>query len=41
MQDDCIAVALVLPQLKILGQKEMESHFEVTVVYRREEVICP
>jgi len=41
MQDDCIAVALGLPQLKILGQKEMESHFEVTVIYRREEVICP
>ena len=41
MQDDCIAVALGLPQLKILGQKEMENHFEVTVIYRRKEVICP
>jgi len=41
MQDDCIAVALGLPQLKILEQKEMESHFEVTVIYRRGEVICP
>ncbi|TRZ95223.1 MAG: ISL3 family transposase [Dehalococcoidia bacterium] len=41
MQDDCIAVALGLPQLKILGQKEMESHFEVTVIYRRGEARCP
>ena len=41
MQDDCIAVALGLPQLKILGQKEMENYFEVTVIYRREKVICP
>jgi len=41
MQDDCIAVALGLPQLKILGQKEMESRFEVTVIYRRGEARCP
>ena len=41
MQDDCIAVALGLSQLKILGQKEMENHFEVTVIYRQKEVICP
>ena len=41
MQDDCIAVALGLPQLKILGQKEMESHFGVTVIYGGEKAICP
>lgn len=41
MQDDCIAVALGLPQLKILGQRELENHIEVTVVYRRAEAICP
>jgi len=41
VQDDCIAVALGLPQLKILWQKELEDHFEVTVIYRRSEVICP
>ena len=34
MQDDCIAVALGLPQLRILWQKEQEDHFEVTVIYR-------
>ena len=41
MQDDCIAVALGLPQLRILKQKEWEHHFEVTVIYRREGVTCP
>ena len=41
MQDDCIAVALGLPQLRILWQKELERHFEVTVTYRRERAICP
>lgn len=41
MQDDCIAVALGLPQLRILEQKELEDHFEVTVIYRRGEVTCP
>ena len=41
MQDDCIAVALGLPQLKILWQKELERHFEVMVIYRRGEGTCP
>ena len=41
VQDDCIAVALGLPQLRILKQKELEDHFEVTVIYRRGEVTCP
>ncbi len=41
MQDDCIAVALGLPQLRILKQQELEDHFEVTVIYRRGEVTCP
>ncbi|MCD6358437.1 MAG: ISL3 family transposase, partial [Dehalococcoidia bacterium] len=41
MQEDCIAVALGLPQLKILWQKELEDHFEVTVIYRRDKTICP
>ena len=38
VQDDCIAVALELPQLKILWQQELEGHIEVTVIYRRGEV---
>ena len=41
MQDDCIAVALGLPQLRIVKQKELEGHFEVTVTYRRGEATCP
>ncbi len=41
MQDDCIAVALGLPELKILKQKELENHIDVTVMHRRGEVICP
>ncbi len=41
MQDDCIAVALGLPQLRILKQKELKGHFEVIVIYRRGEVTCP
>ena len=41
MPDDCIAVALGLPQLKILKQKELGDHFEVTVIYRQGEATCP
>jgi len=41
VQDDCIAVALGLPQLKILWQQELEDHFEVTVIYRRKGAVCP
>ena len=41
MQDDCIAVALGLPQLRILKQEELEGHFEVTVIYRRKGAVCP
>ena len=40
MREDCIAVALGLPQLRILWQKELEGHFEVTVIYRRDEAVC-
>jgi len=41
VQDDCIAVALGLPQLRILKQEELEDHFEVTVIYRRKGAACP
>jgi hypothetical protein len=41
VQDDCILVALGLPQLQILEQKELENRFEITVIYRRGEAICP
>ena len=41
MESDSIAVALGLPQLKILWQKELEGHIEVTVIYRRGKATCP
>jgi len=41
VQDDCIAVRLGLPQLKILWQRELEGHIEVTVIYRRDKATCP
>ncbi len=41
MQDNCIAAALGLPQLKILWQQELEGHLEVMVIYRRGEARCP
>lgn len=41
MQEDCISVALGLPQLKILEQQELEDRFEVTVMYHRGEGTCP
>jgi len=41
VQDDCIEVALGLPELKILVQKELENYFEVVVRYRRGRVACP
>jgi transposase len=34
-------VALGLPQLAILKQREYEDKFEVTVIYRREKGTCP
>jgi transposase len=41
VQDGCIAVALGLPELMVLGQMELDDHLEVTVRYRRDEVACP
>ena len=41
MQDDCIAVALGLPQLKVVAQVELTDRFEVTVIYRQGQFTCP
>jgi len=41
VQSGSIAVALGLPQLRILWQKELDDHFEVMVIYRRDEATCP
>ena len=35
MQDDCIVVALGLPQFKVIAQIELKDRFEVTVIYRQ------
>jgi len=40
VQDDCIVVALGLSELMILGQVELEGHFEVTVRYRQDKIAC-
>jgi transposase len=41
VQGDCIVVALGLPQLKILEQRELADSFEVTVIYGRQGAACP
>jgi len=41
VQDDCIAIRLGLPQLKILEQREFDNCIEATVIYRWDEVTCP
>jgi transposase len=41
VQEDCIKVALGIPELSILGQEELKTHFEITVMYRRSEAPCP
>jgi transposase len=40
VQDDCIVVALGLPQLKVTAQIELKDRFEVKVIYRQEQVSC-
>ena len=41
MPDDFIKVKLGLPQLMILRQEELETHFEMVVTYRRNQAVCP
>jgi len=41
VQDDCIAAALGLSGLMVLGQIELDDHFEVTVRYLQDKVACP
>ena len=41
VQDDCIAVALGLPELMIVGQLELDDHSEFTIRYGRDKVGCP
>jgi len=41
VQDDPVAVALALPQLKILWQKEKGTYIEVVVIYLGDKASCP
>jgi len=41
VQEDSITIGLGLPTLRVLGQKELPGLLVVTVVYRREERVCP
>ncbi len=41
MPDDFIRVKLGLPVLRILGQEELKTHFEIKAMYRCSEAVCP
>ncbi len=41
MQEDFIRAGLELPELIILDQKEAPTHFDIRVMYRRSEAVCP
>lgn len=41
MQDDCITIALGLPELKVLRHCEEETRIVVEVAYRAEKAPCP
>ena len=40
MQENRMSVALELPGLDILWQREFKDHFEVTVIYQKDGAIC-
>ena len=41
MQDDCITIALGLPELRVVGERETDGEIEVEVEYRRQVAMCP
>ena len=41
MQDDCITIALGLPQLRVVRHGEEETHIMVEVAYRKGKARCP
>ncbi len=41
MQGDFIRVALGIPEIIILDQKEESTHFDIRVMYRQSEAVCP
>jgi len=41
VQDDCIAVALRLPELWVVGEEKTDREIRVGVEYRRKVAKCP
>ena len=41
MPDDFIKVKLELPQLRVLDQRELQNCFQIKVMYRASEAVCP
>lgn len=41
MQDDCITIALGLPEVRVVREAETETEITVEVEYRRESAPCP
>lgn len=41
MRDDCITIALRLPEIRVLEEKETDKEFTVEVEYRAAYAVCP
>ena len=41
MQDDCITVALGLPEVRVIQEEETEQVIKIEVEYRAKSAICP
>lgn len=41
MRDDCITIALGLPEVRVIGEKETEQEIRVEVEYGARSAICP
>ncbi|MBI4308218.1 MAG: hypothetical protein HY684_05370 [Chloroflexi bacterium] len=41
MQDDCITIALGLPEVRVLREEEATEAFTVEVIYRTRSAACP
>ncbi len=41
MPDHCITIALGLPEVRVIGEKETEQEIRVEVEYRAKSAICP
>jgi transposase len=41
VRDDCITIALGLPEVRVIREKETEEEIKVEVEYRARSAICP